>query len=58
MKIRAVANGNVIDAHPDAAKELIEAGIYEAVDETDPQNNFTAPDTVTDTAPKRRRKAR
>lgn len=33
MKIRALANGNVIEAHPDAAKELIAAGIYEAYDE-------------------------
>lgn len=41
MKIRALANGNVIEAHDDAAKELIAAGIYEAYDETD--NNSTQP---------------
>ena len=31
MKIRALTNGNVIDAHEDAAKILIEANIYERV---------------------------
>lgn len=41
MKIRALANGNVIEAHEDAAKELIAAGIYEAYDET--ENNSTQP---------------
>lgn len=53
MRIKAVANGNIIDAHPDAAKQLIEAGIYEAVDE-DPKGNSTAPEKTE--APKRRRK--
>ena len=33
MRIRALANGNVIHADEDAAKQLIEAGIYEAYDE-------------------------
>ena len=33
MKIRAKANGEVIDASEEAAKELIEAGVYEPVDE-------------------------
>jgi hypothetical protein len=36
MKIRALANGNVIEAHDDAAKELIEAGIYEKVSDKEP----------------------
>jgi hypothetical protein len=35
MKIKAVANGNVIEADDGAAKELIAAGIYEAYDEKD-----------------------
>jgi len=39
MKIRAVANGNVIEAHPDAARQLIEAGIYEEVSEEQPQSS-------------------
>jgi hypothetical protein len=34
MKIRAKANGDVIDVPEDAATHLIEAGIYDAV-ETD-----------------------
>lgn len=33
MKIKAKANGNVIEAHEDAAKELIAAGIYEETNE-------------------------
>lgn len=33
MKIRAKANGNVIDADDGAAQQLIDAGIYEAYDE-------------------------
>lgn len=33
MNIKAKANGNVIHAHDDAAKQLIDAGIYEATDE-------------------------
>lgn len=36
MRIRALANGNVIEAHDDAAKELIEAGIYEKVSDAEP----------------------
>lgn len=32
MKIRAKANGDVIDVSEETAKELIEAGIYDAVD--------------------------
>lgn len=54
MKIKAIANGNVIEAHPDAAKQLIEAGIYEAVEDADPKGNSTAP--ASPTAPKKRRK--
>lgn len=33
MKIRALANGEVIDFSEDGARILIGAGIYEAVDE-------------------------
>lgn len=33
MKIRALTNGEVIDVSEETAKELIEGGIYEAVDE-------------------------
>lgn len=33
MKIRAKANGNIIEADDEAAKVLIAAGIYEAYDE-------------------------
>jgi hypothetical protein len=32
MKIRALANGDVIDVSEETAKELTEAGIYEAVE--------------------------
>jgi hypothetical protein len=50
MKIRALANGNVIEAHEDAAKELIAAGIYEAVDEKK--------DKADDAGPAKRHKSR
>ena len=43
MKIRALANGNVIEAHEDAAKVLIEAGIYEAYDEPKVRADTPAP---------------
>ena len=33
MKIKAIANGNIIHADDEAAKILIDAGIYEAFDE-------------------------
>lgn len=33
MKIRALANGDVIDVSEETATELIEGGIYELVDE-------------------------
>jgi hypothetical protein len=36
MKIRAKANGDIIEVDEEAAKGLIEAGIYEAVDEEPP----------------------
>lgn len=56
MKIKAVANGNVIEAHPDAAKQLIEAGIYEAVDGS-PSDNSVQPETETKKTTRRRKKA-
>jgi hypothetical protein len=34
MKIKAKTNGDVIDVTEATAKELIEAGIYDAVDES------------------------
>jgi len=43
MKIRALANGNVIEAHDDAAKELIAAGIYEAYEEPKEERAPVAP---------------
>lgn len=43
MKIKAKANGNIIEAHDDAAKELIAAGIYEAVDEKPAKEQKRAP---------------
>lgn len=67
MRIRALANGNVIEASDEAAKQLIEAKIYEdAGDEPVtatltppvPQNNSTQPPTETKPAAKRRPKAR
>jgi len=52
VKIRALANGNVIEAHEDAAKVLIEAGIYEAYDEkAEPKVKADTP------APAKRRKS-
>ncbi len=36
MKIRALANGNVIEADEEAAKQLIDAKIYEAVVDDEP----------------------
>lgn len=55
MKIKAVANGNVIDAHPDAAKQLIEAGIYEAYDEKEESRAPVAPMTTGDFPQKTKR---
>lgn len=61
MKIKAVANGNVIEAHDDAAKELIAAGIYEAYDEKAEKKSPTAvaPLTTQDFTPRqsKRRKS-
>jgi len=37
VRIRALANGNVIEASEEAAKELIEHGIYEQVSDDTPQ---------------------
>ena len=37
-RIRAKANGDVIDATDEAAQELLAAGIYEAVEEPPPEN--------------------
>lgn len=33
MKIRAKANGNIIEASDEEAKELIASGIYEPIDD-------------------------
>ena len=48
MRIRAKANGNVIEAHDDAAKELIAAGIYEATDEPLSSETAVKPMTTED----------
>lgn len=66
MRIRALANGNVIEAADDAAGILIAAGIYEATDEPVtatltppvPQNNSTQPPAETKPATKRRVRTR
>jgi len=33
MKIRAKANGNILDLSEDEARPLVECGVYEVVDE-------------------------
>lgn len=43
MKIKAKANGNIIEAHDDAAKELIAAGIYEPVEDKEEKRSPVAP---------------
>ena len=48
MRIKAKANGNVIEAHEDAAKELIAAGIYEATDEPLSSETAVKPMTTDD----------
>ena len=58
MKIKAKANGNVIEAHPDAAKQLIEAGIYEAYDEKAESKEKRAPVSPMTTADFPAKKAR
>ena len=56
MKIRAIANGNVIDIDDAGAKVLIDAGIYEPVDE--PKSKKVTPLTTKDVAPLVKRKGR
>ncbi len=58
MKIKAKANGNVIEAHDDAAKELIAAGIYEPYDEKEEKRTPVAPMTTADMPTKKRGKAK
>lgn len=66
MKIKAKANGNVIDAHEDAAKELIAAGIYEETNEPltstltppIPPSNTTQPEQAKAPAKRKGRKAK
>jgi hypothetical protein len=43
VRIKAVANGNVIEAHEDAAKILIDAGIYTAADDEPVTASLTPP---------------
>jgi hypothetical protein len=54
MMIKAKANGNVIHADDEAAKQLIEAGIYEKYDEKAEKRAPVAPLTTED-FPKRRK---
>jgi hypothetical protein len=58
MKIRALANGNVIEAHEDAAKILIENGIYEKVDDKEPTSAEASSPPPMAEKPAKRRKAR
>jgi hypothetical protein len=46
MKIKAKANGNVIEADDEAARQLIEAGIYEAADASEPLSAELPPEEV------------
>ena len=46
MKIKAVANGNVIEADDGAAEQLIAAGIYEKYDEKAEKKTAVAPLTT------------
>lgn len=58
MKIRALANGNVIHADDEAARILIEGGIYEKVsDEESSSTEVASPPPMAET-PAKRRKAR
>lgn len=50
MKIRAKANGDVIDVTEETAKELIDAGIYDVVDEPK-KSTKVEPLTTKDTPP-------
>ena len=56
MKIRAKANGEVLDASEAAATELIEAGIYESVDAPN-QSTIVEPLTTKD-LPRRAKKGK
>jgi hypothetical protein len=56
MKIKAVANGDVIDVAADAAKLLIDAGIYTPVDEPK-KSTKVEPLTTKDFAPPAKKKA-
>lgn len=61
MKIRALANGNVIHADDEAAKILIDAKIYEAVDDKEPLTASLAPpvpNSLAEAKPAKRRKTR
>lgn len=62
MRIKALANGNVIEAHEDAAKILIENKIYEETDEPLTGSPPVASDNSTQppakTKPTKKRKAR
>lgn len=52
MKIRAIANGDVIEAEADAASELIASGIYEVHDEkTEEERAPVSPLTTEDLPP-------
>jgi nitrous oxide reductase accessory protein NosL len=51
MKIRAKANGDVIDVLDDAATMLLEAGIYERVEEEQPAPKTPAQKKSTKVAP-------
>lgn len=51
MKIRALANGNVIEAHEDAAKILIDAKIYERVSDKEPLTASLTPPVSSAVAP-------
>jgi hypothetical protein len=55
MRIRALANGNVIHADDEAAKQLIEAGIYEEVTDDEPASPPVAP---VESKPTKKRNAR
>lgn len=58
MKIRALANGNVIHADDEAAKQLIEAGTYEAVDDKESTSAEASSPPPMAEKPAKRRKAR
>lgn len=58
MKIRAKANGDVIDLSDDTARELIEAGIYEPVDAETSTPSTTVEPLTTEHMPVRTKKAK